>query len=690
MDKQSNSELQPALIAGDAAEIAAAGTVIGTTACKATCITGSVSTGKTQTLINRAQTLLAQGASHNSLVIFCATEDAAHVFRARLAQTLGENLAPFEQNIPFEQPGRLRRLPLLAQQPGLPLITTPQAFSLALLATEQAQDFTGRSPRLLANFEVNFLLEDLKTSGIRPRRLREMFDFFCRSWTELASDNPNWLVSGEERLVHRLIEEHLTFTGGILHAELSNLCVRYLRHAHDALKNATVLHVLIDDYQNLNRASQTLLTLIAGESLTLAGDPDACVQVADPHPFAKGIDEFIGANPQCERVQLTKSSLPPAITDAAVRLAGGTLPSAPVSYTEENDSDHTPTAKVCIQNYSSIGDELEGILRAVRSYANAGKSLSDLYIATPHMVWNNRIAAALKSWGYAVDSVPNIQLLRGDIRDNARCVALRVFTALLLVDNPDDGVAWRSWCGFGDYLAKSGEFENLCTYAKTKALRVPASLKSIAQDAQARTEYPALIAAYENALALRERVQGLAGRTLLAALTAAITEDTPTASPEGTQEVAIPEELLALCHPLRERDTPQEMALRARANLMFPHFSHEAHAIKVGPLHGLCGLSPYMVLLSGFVNGFIPAREYFDEAATTPVKRERILQESTHLARACRGKAREELVVTTFAKIGLEDAERLKLEIERVRLEKGERISVIAPSLLLKVLKQNE
>ena len=38
----------------------------------------------------------------------------------------------------------------------------------------------------LASFEETFFLEDMRVTGMAPRRLREMLKFFYRNWTELA------------------------------------------------------------------------------------------------------------------------------------------------------------------------------------------------------------------------------------------------------------------------------------------------------------------------------------------------------------------------------------------------------------------------------------------------------------------------------------------------------------------------
>ena len=82
-------------------------------------------------------------------------------------------------------------------------------------------------------------------------------------------------------------------------------------------------------------------------------------------------------------------------------------------------------------------------------------------MAVPNGVWSRNVVAALAAQGVRAETLPDAQPLRGDIRDNARCVPARIATALNLAANPDDAVAWRCWCGFGDYLVNSAALANL-------------------------------------------------------------------------------------------------------------------------------------------------------------------------------------------------------------------------------------
>jgi superfamily I DNA/RNA helicase len=245
-------------------------------------ILGGAGTGKTQSLTSRVQSLLGQGVLPDELLVLCATPAAAAAFRRSLQTRIG--IAAEEIRI-----------------------TTARALALETLAQEGACTLIGRPARLLADFEVHFLLEDMKTTGKLQKRLKEMLRFFYRSWTELAEDDPKWLITMEEQQLHTLLLENLSFVQGMLEPELSKLALRYLRSDTYVLSQMQFSHVLVDDLQCQSRASQLLAHLLATKSIAVTGDRSACVEVFDSYPYLEGIDEFTIINPDatCQTLEIS-------------------------------------------------------------------------------------------------------------------------------------------------------------------------------------------------------------------------------------------------------------------------------------------------------------------------------------------------------------------------------------------------
>ena len=80
------------------------------------------------------------------------------------------------------------------------------------------------------------------------------------------------------------------------------------------------------------------------------------------------------------------------------------------------------------------------------------------------------------------------QPVRGDIRDNERCVPAHVLTALDLVADPENVLAWRCWCGYGDWLANSSALANLRAYADEHDKGLVEALRDVQDSALAANE----------------------------------------------------------------------------------------------------------------------------------------------------------------------------------------------------------
>ena len=727
------------------------------TACR---IVGGVGCGKTQALIERvvaaaesaeaaassdAPGSTPAGAAANSILVLCASPQAALAFSQRLATASPAAAAAAT-------------------------VTTPRALALSVLSDAEAIRWSGRDPRILTAYEELFLLEDMKVSGLRPKRLREMLKFFYRSWTELADDDENWLLAGEETNIHDLLKANLSFMRAIAEPEAANLAVNYLR-SHDGARAAHGFdHVFIDDYQLASRASQQLAGLVARESITIAGDRTACVQVYDSYPYAAGIDEFAAEHPAAECVELNesrncaasaaaanalqdelaecaeKAAANAAAIAAANAAAGGSAGAANGAV----DADATAAEKVpapalilasenseageaVVLNFDRPEDEFIGLGEYVSGLVGEGVSADEIVIATPNGTWGRNLGKAIASAGVPTAVLTDRQPVRGDIRDNGKCVPAHVLTALDLVADPNNALAWRCWCGYNDWLANSSAMSNLRDFADEHKLGLVDALSEAAGAQQAagaaltgasaaagssatasKTDQVVggrrVADAYAAGLALIEAAKGLKGEELLAKLTSLVTGDENAQIPpivrelclgEGGEGSQIPptarkhcaDEGNAAIAPSDCADSASEgqtsgaslrldaasMAARFRSRLLAPSVP-AAGCVKVVPYDQCAGLSPKVLIVAGFVNGFIPCQAYFDGAQMALDKQEKEHERDTRRVYAMAGKAEKRLVVSRFANTDLETAAALKLSIGRIRLVDGVRTCKIPPS----------
>ena len=685
------------------------------------CILGKVASGKTEALVHRVVEYLSGQLSGKSVLVLAASPDAAETLKRHLAAAL---------DIPANTLG----------EQGV-RVSTPRAIALEVLGNPKAQAACGRKPRLLLPFEENILLEDVKASGLRPKRLREMLKFFYRSWTELADDEPSWLVSEEEVQVHSLLKECLAFTGGILPNELSNLAVKWLRTDETARKAASYDLVLVDDYQLLSLASQVLAGLLAREGLVVTGDMQATSEVFEEYPYATGLIEFAQAD-GVQTVQLDACWNSTAVQACCENLigtaqtheqesrdlagtgengerearafAGANNESAQTSVTSQagysaaavvEASAHAAYAETApVENparnaralsFPTAEAEIAHVAQHIADAIEKGAQPSDFYLAVPNGVWAKSLNRSLEARGISTAQRPSARMLSGDSRDLRRCKTSRLVTLLALAADPHDMLAWRSWCGFGDWLTNNPGFAALRRYAAQQGLAPYDALATVAADNPCREALGELDAAEQASLerisqafktgqAALMQLEGLVGRQLIDAAWELLDCEQHVQETTAGQG-GVPADLLRLLdveNPKLAHDAAS-LVDRLLMALNEPRFPLAQNVVRIGDLAASHGSSYRTVVLSGFVNGFIPKHAYFDPVKT-PLDRMGLLYgtDARRVYQAA-GCAREELLVTAFTQMDALQAERLDLKVDRVFMREGKRLARISPSELI-------
>lgn len=615
-------------------------------------IIGGVGTGKTQQLIEGVQAALKNGTPAQDILVVCATPQAALAFKERLAGACGTSSAALT-------------------------VTNPRALALSVLADAEAIRWSGREPRILTAYEELFLMEDMKVTGLRPKRLREMLKFFYRSWTEMADDDESWLIGGEEEEVHSVLKNNLAFTRCVLEPEAANLAVNYLRTHAGALAAHGAKLVFVDDYQRLSRASQLLCGLLATEGITIAGDRNACVEVFDSYPYAAGLDEFMDTHTGASDVELNECKRCGASGAAAKALLSADENMTAVAFKANCQGKDAQSATI-LEN-STPADEYAAITKTIQTALASGIAASSITVAVPNGVWARNLSSALNSANVASTTLNSRQPVRGDIRDNAKCLPAHVLTALDLVACPNNALAWRCWCGYNDWLANSSAINNLRKYASEHNLGLLDALRALESGANATGDgslehvvgAQRVLMNYQAGQAMIEAAAGLQGRELLNTLAAQVSNN---------EEAQAPGVVVSLCVEEGADNSAAAMAARFREKVLMPTSSN-SEAVLIVPYDQVVGISPKLLIVAGFVNGFVPTQAYFDLAEMPLDKREKEHTKDTRRIYSLMGKADEQLVVSYFTKVPLEVAATLKLKIDRIRLENGARMCKISESI---------
>lgn len=666
-------------------------------------VVGGPGTGKTRAIVQRVARLLAAGVRPADVLVLAATRSAADALRARVA-ACGVVGADAVQ------------------------VCTPAQFFEQVLACPEARAFTGRTPRLLADFEERILMEDMKTCGLKTKRMREMLKFFFKQWTELGDEREGFLVEDDEHLVHDAIMRHLRLRGAMLPVELGNLTVKFLRDCPDVPAACHRAHVLADDVQDYSKATQLALDLIARESLMVCGNVNEQVETAEAYPCPEGFAAFAETHEGAEVVTLTRcmrSAPRIAAVGNGLAEAGGMDARTLVTVGEGGAAERVCAGEEAVAGATGEGDvasaagahaarvdlagdvrfvqwvdpnaEFMGIARFLKhafagvpgaGVAAAGGSASagagahaegastgvsavaplhprDVAVVVPNALWGRSIAKVLEVNGMPSDQLVSYHALKGDPRNAERCADLRAYTLLTLAADPDDAVAWRSWCGFGDYLTHSNHWCRLEDFAEAAGMSVVEALAQLADfDEPPFAGADVLAARWRQAQELLAPVTGKRGFTLLSACKL-----------PGHDE--LPPAFEALLAPLSGTEDAAELLARARGRLE-RRFA-DVDAVRIALPSMLVGLEFDTVIIAGAVDGFYPGVGAFD-IENDEDRQAEIAAAERRAWYAAMGTARRTLVVSTFQKDRAEVALRSGMQVHRIRDEHGQAMARLAPS----------
>lgn len=619
----------------------------------AVAVVGTVGTGKTQALVEGVAAALGSKVRPEEVLVFAASPAAARALRARLAHACG----PLAHDV---------------------RVTTPLAWARAALAHDGAVAAHDGRSHVLCDFEENFFLEDMRVTGQKQRRLKEMLKFLQRGWSEMREDEQGWLITGEEVALNDFARARLACMGAYLPAEASAACVRYLCGDPQALEAARATRVFADDYRLMSRASQRLVRLLARERVTVAWDRmDCCLRGEESYGFADGLDELAadaaGAGATLEHVELAESRQARAPHAAVANLLAQACLDAPA--VPALAADAAPGA-FCVRTADGLEDEMGQVARVVAEALAQGVDAREIFVATPSDAWSRRVAAELGRAGIASSRVEGRQALGGDIRDLTKSAAAAVYTALHLAAFPASAAAWRCWCGFGDYLACSSAFDRLAGLHAQTGVNLPSLLEGLAEGAVAcdAADVHKVRDRYERGRAMLRAARGLAGRELVAELAAHTLGDR-----------AVPAALECLLGDVAAGASARELYGRARSALVEPVFADEG--VRIGGFDCLVGQAPRIVLFCGMVNGLVPREEYFELSLATIEAQDKMHRKLVaRLAGAC-GKARDAIVCSTFEHAGIVESETLRLKTERVRLRDGRRVCDLGPSVCIQYMR---
>jgi superfamily I DNA/RNA helicase len=202
---------------------------------------------------------------------------------------------------------------------------------MRILSSGNVLAVTGRVARPLNRFETEPLLYDLPAGFGKKRERAKRIRAYEAAWARLQHEEPGFALSAEDAAFQRVLLAWLRFHEGMLIGEIIPELYRYLRNNPAARERSLYDHVLVDEYQDLNKAEQAVVDLLStNAALCVVGDDDQSLY-SFKHAHPEGIRTFPQTHVGCTNHALVECyRCPTGVVAIANALIGHNIDREPI------------------------------------------------------------------------------------------------------------------------------------------------------------------------------------------------------------------------------------------------------------------------------------------------------------------------------------------------------------------------
>lgn len=345
---------------------------------------------------------------------------------------------------------------------------TLHSYCFKLLNREEVMEHLKRKSRILMTssksrpykFEGGMLINDLiltqkfgqKTDCVK--RIRA----FEAAWARNQYETPGDAVDPVDILLKEHLQSWLRFHQAMLVEELVPESLRFLRDNPLSDEHSSFDYIMVDEYQDLNRADQEIIDLLANKcSLTISGDANQSIY-RFRYAYSDGIYDFQNRHPMTHDVRLVKCDrCPTRIVAIANNLISKN--NVPDSRSHLQAIPTNPCGKISIIQWASPISEANGIAEYVKYLRSNNYEPSDILILTPREGLATEIRNKIEKYGIDTYSFFDDAVLKNES-------AQRAFALLALLKDKEDRVALRWWLGHKSTTGLSRQYRTLRTYCE--------------------------------------------------------------------------------------------------------------------------------------------------------------------------------------------------------------------------------
>lgn len=487
---------------------------------------------------------------------------------------------------------------------------TLHSLALRMLTRNHVLAATGRIPRPLNDFETEAMVCDLMGAHGGKRAVDGLKQAYEAAWARLNHQTPGYAPSAAEAAFQHDLLEWLRFHEAMLIGEVIPEIYRYLSANPAAPEREEFSHILVDEYQDLNKAEQAIIELLSGVAeVCIVGDDDQSIY-GFKHAHPDGIRDWLLNNVGADDLSLVDCHrCPTGVVDMANALIARNI-HRPVPRALTPIAAKGPGA-VSILQYPNLNREVAGVVATIQQMIASGTPAGDILVLAQSRAVGTPIYDALLAGGVPARS----EYTEAELE---RETAQYSFALLKLFANQDDRVALRWLVGRNGHNFHAAGYKRVRDHCEATGLspwqalsQLSAGTLNLPHTGRIVTHFNALVAELNTLAALPDLA------AVIDALFPAGQADT-----RELRDIAVG---LIAADPAIDAQTLIGELITA---ITQPEIPADIQEVRIMSLHKSKGLSSPVTIIAGCVNGLLPRAP---KNPLTPLERQHYDEEQRRL-----------------------------------------------------------
>lgn len=465
---------------------------------------------------------------------------------------------------------------------------TLHSLALRLLMRNHVLEVTGRVPRPLNTFEIEPLICDLMAAHGGKRRVRELRMAYEAAWARLQHEEPGYSPNPADAAFQADLLSWLRFHESMLIGEVIPQLYQYLFSNPAAAERQEFTHILVDEYQDLNKAEQGLVKLLSDVAdVCIVGDDDQSIY-SFKHAHPEGIRDWLNFNAEAADLGLDECRrCPTRVVEIANCLIGhNTMRPAPRTLVPMSGNG---PGDVKIIQYQNLEQEVAGVAQIVADSIGSGIPPGDILVLAQSRAFGTPLYEAMVATGTPTKSYYGESEL-------SAVDAQHMFAILKLFVDRHDRVALRWLLGINGSNWHTAGYSRVRSHCESTGISPWDAMKQLLAG-EIQIPYTGGVAkSFEEIIAALDELEALPD---LASVVDHLFPD-GIGTTRDIRELAL--------SVLEEIDDDDRQALvRELSNAISkPEIPTEIEEVRIMSLHKSKGLSAPVTIIAGCVQGLLP------------------------------------------------------------------------------------